>query len=633
MNALLPSSCHPRHAAPRAAAAALLVACILAVPPTQARVIFDMATHVPSLRIEGGTGFDDFGAPMATGDVNGDGIQDLIVADPPAINSTNSQAGRVYVYLGGPTFFATARRAASTANVVIRSSRNSAIRGPAGTPATGDVNADGIDDIVIGSTTAVLNCGSNCGGTWVVLGRSTWPATIDLETQALWTFQGTGFRFGVAALLDIDGDSLDDVLIRQPDATTPSGLMAGRVLAYQAASLSAGARIDTAVTAPYRDILGEAANARQVGLRDADLDDAGATELAVQSSALGVARAFELGANLPAGPMIDLASNASLASLVEPDATQRTTFLGREDLDGDGLADEIINSSAGDTLGRSDNGAVGVRRAAPPLAMGTSRTMGLSVSDWVASGAIDAGNGTGLLIADVSGDDLSDVLFRHDSDTDLTTPRALILPVGRQSCGSGVTNVDLATDPNVLAWIPRGVVEFFASSAAIADFDGDGRSDIAFGIPDGDGVASGDRRGVVIIERGRVDWDADGLDNSADCAAFDASAGALAPTPLLLASGDSPTALTWPDAPTVDRWHVLSGTIALLWSERGFDSAAILARDLGVPAWDDARALPAADVRPGYWYLVLPENSCGFADLGESSAADALQSRLCDLLP
>ena len=78
------------------------------------------------------------------------------------INTTNSQAGRVYVYLGKPTFFATARRAASTADVVIRSSRNSAIRGPAGTPATGDVNNDGIDDIVIGSTTAVLSCGSNC---------------------------------------------------------------------------------------------------------------------------------------------------------------------------------------------------------------------------------------------------------------------------------------------------------------------------------------------------------------------------------------------------------------------------------------------------------------------------------------
>ena len=617
----------------------LLAACAVLLlglaPSADARVSFDMATHVPTLRIEGGTGFDDFGAPMATGDVNGDGITDLIVADPPGINTTNSQAGRVYVYLGKPTFFATARRAASTADVVIRSSRNSAIRGPAGTPATGDVNNDGIDDIVIGSTTAVLSCGSNCGGTWVVLGRSTWPATIDLETQAHWTFQGTGLRFGIAALLDIDGDSFDDVLIRQPDANTVNGNLAGRVLAYRAASLTAGVVVNTAVTAPSRDILGEAINARQVGLRDADLDDSGVAELAVQSGALSVARAFGLGADLPAGPLIDLANTASLASLVDPDATRRTTFLGREDVDGDGVPDEVASSSASDTLGRADNGAVGVRRAAPPLIMGTSREMGLGVSDWVAHGAISSGNGTAVLVPDVSGDDLSDVLFRHDSDTDVTTPRAIILPVGRKGCGSGVVDVDLASEANVMAWSPRLIGEFFASSAAVADFDGDGVNDIAFGVPDGDGTTAGDLRGVVVIERGRVDWDGDGLANSIDCAAFDATRGAMAPVPLILLSGDAPTTLNWGDAPTVDRWHVLSGSIAALWVDRGFTAAAVAARDLGVAAWDDARALPApaAALPAGYWYIVVAENTCGFADLGNSAEVDALQSRLCALLP
>jgi hypothetical protein len=543
----------------------------------------------------------------------------------------------VYVYLGGPGFFGSARRAASSADVVIRSSRTVAIRGPAGTAATGDVNDDGIDDIVIGSTTAVLGCASNCGGTWVVLGRSTWPAILDVETGAHWTFQGTGSRFGIAALMDIDGDARADVLIRQPDATTVNGTLAGRVLIYRAASLAAGAFVDTAVTPPYREVLGEAANARQVGLRDADLDDSGAPELAVQSSAVGAARAFGLGADLPATAQIDLASTANLASLVEADATQRTTFLGREDLDGDGLPDEASSSSASDTLGRTDSGAVGIRRAAPPLVVGQSRAMGLSVSDWIAHGAIDAGNGTGVVVRDVSGDGLSDILFRHDSDTDITVPRALILPVARKGCAVGTVDVDLATEANVLAFLPRAATEFFASSAAIADFDADGLNDIAFGVPDGDGVSAGDARGVVIIERGRADWDADGFVNSVDCAAFDAAIGPLASSPLLRVSGDAPTALIWPTRPPWPLWHVLSGTIALLWSERGFASASVAARDLTIDSWDDTRALPGPGPGPslpsGYWYLVLAENSCGFTDLGSSAASDELQSRLCDLLP
>ena len=592
-----------------------------------ARVVIDTATQAPSVLLQGAASDADFGAPMATGDVNGDGIADLLVADPPPAGLVGSESGRVFVFLGGPAFFASPRRSATMAECLITSSVRIQVTTSGGVPATGDVDGDSIDDIAIGSPGARLGCATDCGGTWVVLGRSTWPARLDVATDAHWTFRGTGLRFGLASLADLDGDGLDDVLVRQPDTTSAAGANVGSVLCWLARDLAPGQFVDASVDMPALETFGAAAGARQVGVREVDLDDDGVAEMAVQSGALSSARAFPTGAALPAGPVLDLSDATRLAILEDPDPTQRTTLLAREDVDGDGLPDEVSSPSASDTLGRTDNGSVTIRLAAPRLSIGQSRAMGLSVADWVAHGPEDMGNGAGSMVADLTGDGLEDIALRNDADTPITSPRVLFFPVDHGACPSGRVDVDLAISPDVLAFRPLAAGDFFGTSVVVADFDGDGLADIAMGAPDADGVTPGDRHGAVAVYRGRDDWDGDGLRNADDCRPFDATSGARALDPLLTVS-EPPASLAWAPQAGVT-WHVISGALSELRQDRSYARASALARGLTSSAYSDPRPAPAEG--DAWWYLVVAENACGFATAGGGVPSD-LSPRLCSLL-
>jgi hypothetical protein len=327
--------------------------------------------------------------------------------------------------------------------------------------------------------------------------------------------------------------------------------------------------------------------------------------------------------------VIDLAVAAPLAALADPVVANRTSLLGRVDVDGDTAPDEVTTSSGASTLGRTLNGVASVRRAAPPLSRGQSRAMGPSTADFVVHGPFTDGNGRGQLIPDVTGDGFSDLLFKVDNDTPINLPRAMVVPLRAGGCAAGPVAIDLATATDVAEWLPGAVDDFFAGVVVVADFDGDGLNDVAFGAPDADGAVAGGRDGVVLIERGRADWDGDGLAGAADCEPFDATGGTVAGVPLLTVTGASPTRLDW--MATIATWHVLSGRVSELRADRGFASVTVLASDFAVPSWTDTR--PGPGIGDAWWYLIVAETACGFADLGSGAAATALESELCTLLP
>ncbi|HEV8199435.1 MAG TPA: integrin alpha, partial [Candidatus Polarisedimenticolia bacterium] len=98
----------------------------------------------PTWRVAGGQAAGNLGASVASaGDVNGDGIDDIIVGEPgydsPA--TTNPHEGRALVYLGSPlgpstTPVWTAEGGYSGFGAVVASA--------------GDVNGDGFDDVIVG---------------------------------------------------------------------------------------------------------------------------------------------------------------------------------------------------------------------------------------------------------------------------------------------------------------------------------------------------------------------------------------------------------------------------------------------------------------------------------------------------
>ncbi|MEO1020958.1 MAG: FG-GAP repeat protein [Bacteroidota bacterium] len=160
--------------------------------------------------------FDRTGTSTAVGDVNGDGIEDVIIgarlADPGGIRN----AGIIYVVFGSSEGFASELELSSldgTNGFAIHGIENRNRSGRS--VAAGDINGDGKDDVIIGSQYAY----DSFGGTYVVFGNNTIPPVVELSSldgNNGFVIKGarSNDRSGRSvAAGDINGDGADDVII------------------------------------------------------------------------------------------------------------------------------------------------------------------------------------------------------------------------------------------------------------------------------------------------------------------------------------------------------------------------------------------------------------------------------------
>ncbi|SDU32533.1 FG-GAP repeat protein [Nitrosomonas ureae] len=182
---------------------------------------FDAAMNLSDLdgsngfRLNGVAAGDDSGRSVSgAGDVNGDGFDDLLIGASRA-DPNGSSSGSIYVVFGKASGFG------STMNLSDLEGNNGfrldgvKDRGYAGTSVsgTGDVNGDGLDDLLVGGLSS----------NYVVFGKTSgFDATMnlsDLEGSNGFHLDGPGRSASISSAGDVNGDGFDDLVIGYPFAS------------------------------------------------------------------------------------------------------------------------------------------------------------------------------------------------------------------------------------------------------------------------------------------------------------------------------------------------------------------------------------------------------------------------------
>lgn len=175
-------------------------------------------------QLNGISGGDESGYALCdAGDVNGDGIDDIIVGAPYANPGDKSNAGQAYVVFGSTNGFP-----AQMELYALDGSNGFTLNGISSedycgefVSGGGDVNDDGLNDILINAPWGDPGGRNNAGETYVVFGSSdVFPAVIDLtgldgtngfQINGRSVDDEAGYPCSIAG--DINNDGIDDILL------------------------------------------------------------------------------------------------------------------------------------------------------------------------------------------------------------------------------------------------------------------------------------------------------------------------------------------------------------------------------------------------------------------------------------
>ncbi|MET9393443.1 FG-GAP and VCBS repeat-containing protein [Streptomyces sp. NPDC006624] len=399
-------------------------------------------------------------------DFNGDGYRDLATAAPYTPVGGRADAGAVVVTYGSASGISAARRTVLTQDTAgIPGTAEEGDRfGKA--LASGDLNADGYADLVIGSVGEDVGSDADGGSVTVVWGgKNGLSGGKGVTDPAVPAHDEYGMSLAVA---DFDGDARPDLAV----GSTGSDVWIHRSFTKTSGSTSRQ----------------ELATGLQTGsgihgaqhLAAGDLDGDGTDDLVVTGSE---AATYEDGSFVYLGSATGLTPQTFLRS-----GGWEVTAVG--DLDGDGYDDVVTAAYGGD--GRSLGGSVS---AWPGSADGVRTHPRTTIDQDTAGvpGADEEGDwfGNDLSIADIDGDGYGDLAVGTLHETVGTAKIAGSVTVLRGSA-AGLTGTGARSFTQNTAGVP-GTAESadrFGASVRLSDLTGDGKADLSIG-SDGENHPSG----------------------------------------------------------------------------------------------------------------------------------------------
>jgi FG-GAP repeat/PASTA domain len=390
------------------AAVALITTGAAAPSDTVARNLLTEA----NIRVVGGLAGDGAGLSVSgAGDVNGDGVPDLLVGAPSATYSSRSGSGAAYVVFAQPNLTQVDLGSLGSHGYVVGGAQASAATGGSVANA-GDVNGDGVPDAIVGARS------EGNGAAYVVFGKST-TAAVDLSTLATQGFRMSGGFTSVGAAVagagDVNGDGKADVLIGAPEAVKPQGCCLNYGAAFvvfgkaDAAPVdlgslgAAGYRIDGA---SFGDFAGSAvASAGDINGDGKDDVLVSAPDAPYPPADRALAGKVYVVYGKADGTTIDLATLGTGG--YEIDGPSQAAFVGGSvasagDVNGDGTPDQLIGG------GYSGNTYVVFGQ---PDSKATIDLASLDIHGYTISGANGGPPNAVASLGDVNGDDVPDAVI------------------------------------------------------------------------------------------------------------------------------------------------------------------------------------------------------------------------------
>jgi hypothetical protein len=442
-------------------------------------------------RLVFGAMFDGLGLTVSSaGDLNGDGLADVVVGAPTAEGPAGYDAGAAYVVFGSASGFAADLDLSTldgsngfTLSGGARDSREGSVR------SAGDVNGDGIQDLIIGAEQADAS-GYNSGASYVLFGKpSGFAPHVDLSGLD----GNNGFRLSgasandaagvsVSGAGDVNGDGFDDLVVGAAAADTnatdagASYVVFGKAGTFAADfTLSAidgtnGFKVSGSSTADLSGlVVGAAGDVNGDGFHDIVVGSIGNTRNGESFVIFGRADGF--------GENVDLSSlngsNGFRLYSSELPGLPRVAISGAGDINGDGFDDVIV--------GGSNYGLIGASYLVFGKGAGFAATLDLATLDgsdgikWLGVATYDQTGDSIGAAGDVNGDGFDDLLIgAPEADANGVNSGAAYMIFGDNFSGA-VTHVGGAGDDSLAG---TGAADRFVSGQGNDTIVGGGGADV-----------------------------------------------------------------------------------------------------------------------------------------------------------
>lgn len=432
----------------------------------------DVGSFAADFAVGGETAGYASGTCITSGDINGDGIDDIIYGVPFAAPNQSQNAGEVHVFFGRKNRQGLERmqvvRFTSLPDVII-TGENVADR--LGTSvATGDINGDGIDDLIMGAGGYTPPGRSRAGSVFVLFGRQTWPSFYVFAAQ----------RADVQVIGNASTDKLGGHKTHVP-AT------------YTAQSVGTC------------DLNGDGIQDLVCGAPDSNF-----TKNGINRARAGTVYVFWGQRNWPANTKLDMSvTQASVTIYASHNYSHLGACFASGDLNGDGIQDLAIGEPEGNGPGGSACGMTHVIYGRPNFPANYELDLGFNgQADFLVLGDNQWDqSGYSLDMGDVNNDGLDDLLigaWRYDpknGQRDLGGAAYLFL-------GSTTRGPNAKADLNTtLAWLNfqgSAQQEWLGYRVRIIDFDGDGTKDMVMSAPSMSPNFRQNAGGIYVVRGGRV---------------------------------------------------------------------------------------------------------------------------------